>query len=108
MRRKEERIEINQSILIEDIISGTPFGSLVNISTSGIMIMTGRALETHAIFQLALKLPTPVNNSKQIVIGADCLWSRQEAGQHWAGLQIIDASEEAIAQIKILMQNFSK
>jgi hypothetical protein len=110
MARKLERKELSQTISIQDTINGGPFGELVNITREGLMVMIDREIETQAIFQLALQLPEPLQGSDQLVLGADCLWCRRAENfyRYWAGFQIIDASEQALAQIDVLIDLYAK
>lgn len=110
MARKLERKELSQTITIEDTINGGVFGELVNITREGLMVMTDREIETQAIFQLALQLPETLHGSDQLVLGADCLWCRRAENfyRYWAGFQIIDASEQALAQIDALIDLYAK
>jgi hypothetical protein len=110
MARKLERKELNQGIVILDTINGGVFGELVNITTEGLMVMADREIETQAIFQLALQLPEPIKGSHQIIVGADCLWCRRAENfyRYWAGFQIIDASETALAQLEVLIDLYGR
>lgn len=110
MSRKHERVEIEQTITIEDVINGGKFGDLVNITVEGLMVLSERELNTHSIYQLSLSLPIEIEGSRNIVLGADCLWSKQadQPSRHWAGLQIIDASDTALLQIATLVENYGK
>jgi PilZ domain len=110
MARKLERKELNQTVVIHDMINGGIFGELVNITTEGLMVMTDREIETQAIFQLALQLPEQLEGSDQLILGADCLWCRRAENFHryWAGFQIIDASEQALAQIEALINLYGR
>ena len=110
MARKLERKELNQGIVILDTINGGVFGELVNITTEGLMMMADREIETQAIFQLALQLPEPIKGSNQIIVGADCLWCRRAENfyRYWAGFQIIDASEIALAQLEVLIDVYAR
>lgn len=110
MARKLERKELNQSVVVHDTINGGVFGELVNITSEGLMIMTDREIETQAIFQLALQLPEPMRGSDQLILGADCLWCRRAENfyRYWAGFQVIDASDQALAQIDALISLYAK
>ncbi len=110
MARKLERKELNQAIVVLDTINGGVFGELVNITTEGLMVMTDREIETQAIFQLSLQLPEMIKGADHIIVGADCLWCRRAENfyRYWAGFQIIDASEKALAQIDGLIDLYGR
>ncbi|MFT6387934.1 MAG: hypothetical protein ACJAUP_001306 [Cellvibrionaceae bacterium] len=40
MARKQERIELNQSIIITDVINGGIFCEFINVTTGSLMVMT--------------------------------------------------------------------
>ena len=108
-RRRKPRKTLNQPIAVHDVIEDRRFGELINVTTEGMMIMTDRLVPTQSIYQLAILLPTPLLGHDRVELGVDCLWSRQ--GEHynryWAGFQIIDASDTAIAQLEALIDRFT-
>lgn len=108
--RKIERIELSQPISIVDTINGGAFGELINLTVEGLMALTDHQIPTHSIYQLELQLPMEIEGSKQIEIGADCLWCRPAENFHryWAGFQIIDVSDQAMLQIEKLLEHYSK
>jgi hypothetical protein len=110
IERKHERVTVNQTITIADLINGGNFGELLNVTVEGIMAITDKEIDTDSIFQLELNLPFDINGSSSIKIGADCLWCRKAENFHryWAGFHIIDASDEALSQLKVLTEEYSK
>ena len=110
IERKHERVELNQTIPIIDMINGGDFGELVNATIEGIMVITDQEIPTHSIFQLALQLPIEIEGSNTVTLGADCLWCRKVENFHryWSGFHIIDASDTALAQIEELIAHYSK
>lgn len=110
MARKLERFELNETITIDDVINGGRFGEVLNVTTEGLMVMTEKEIPTQSIYQLRLNLPVAINGSTIIELGADCLWCRQTENfhRHWAGLHIIDASDEAMAQLEQLIEHYKK
>ncbi|WP_101757565.1 PilZ domain-containing protein [Oceanicoccus sp. KOV_DT_Chl] len=110
VERKHLRVELNKTIPIIDVINGGNFGELVNATVEGIMIITDQEIDTHSIYQLALKLPVEIEGSMSVDVGADCLWCRKVENFHryWAGFQIIDASDTALKQIEELIAHYSK
>lgn len=110
MPRKLERKELSKTILIDDVINQRPFGELVNLTLDGMMVMSDQELPTHAIYQLSLKLPVELAGSDHIAVGADCLWTKraEHFNRYWAGLQIIDASDQAMAQLAELIEHYGK
>lgn len=109
-RRRQPRKTLDQTIIAVDTINGGEFGELVNLSLEGMMLMTGRSVPVQSIFQLALRLPEPLLGDDHIDVGVDCLWCRQaeQYSRYWAGFQIIDASDQALAQLQALMAHFTR
>ena len=95
--RKHERIQLGRAIKVVDIVNGCAAGEVVNITVDGMMLSTDQALLPGSIYQFALTLPDPISGHTVINVGADCLWCREASqdNRHWAGFQIIDASETA-------------
>jgi hypothetical protein len=110
MTRKQARIEISQNIPVQDTINGGIFGELVNITSEGLMVMCEVPRAPHSIFQLSLQLPVELEGSNTLELGADCLWCREATNfnRHWAGLQIIDISDQGLRQIEQLILLYSK
>ena len=108
MNRKQKRIVLNQPIEINDVINGGKFGELINISTEGLMVMTKCFIPTQAIYQLSINLPASLQGKESLDLGADCLWCHREEHSihYWAGLQIIDASDTAMYQIRELIAHY--
>jgi len=110
MTRKQDRKEINQTIPVVDVINGGEFGELINITTEGLMVISDQPRSPHSIFQLSLQLPTELEGSLTLELGADCLWCREATNfnRHWAGLQIIDISDQGLKQIEQLILLYSE
>jgi hypothetical protein len=110
IERKYERIQLNQPITIVDVINGGEFGELVNVTVEGLMAITNKEIPTHSIYQLSLQLPVEIAGSNLVSLGADCLWCRKVENftRYWAGFHIIDASDQAMAQLEELINHYSK
>jgi hypothetical protein len=110
IERKLERKELSQRIPIIDTINGGEFGELVNVTVEGLMVMTEKEIPTQSIYQLSLQLPVEIEGSKTVELGADSLWCRnvENFNRYWTGLHIIDASDQAMAQLEYLITHYSK
>ena len=110
MSRKLERKSLNKTIAVRDIIHGSSFGELLNITTEGLMILVDEDLAPHSIFQLSLQLPEEIEGSTTIELGVDCLWCRKtdNFNRYWAGFHVIDASDVAVRQIEVLIDHYSE
>ncbi|TQV71714.1 PilZ domain-containing protein [Exilibacterium tricleocarpae] len=104
--RKLKRHQVKTAIEVYDKLRGSCVGRLVNIHSSGLMLMGTVRLEADHLYQLDLHLPEMINGRRVIQLGVDCLWVREsdDPDQHWAGCQIIDKSDEADADIEALVE----
>ena len=72
--------------------------------------MSDTLIESNRIYPVSLLLPDAISGHKQVDLGSDCLWSRNEieGERYWAGFQIIDASRPALDRIEALITDFSQ
>ncbi len=107
-QRAQQRYELTQPIPVYDQLSERSMGALVNITIEGMMLLANEPVETNRIYQLVLQLPEPIAGQAEIEVGVDCLWTRSDelARNHWAGFQIIDASQQAIKSIEVLIREY--
>ncbi len=105
--RRQQRFELQKPVPVVNLQNDTSMGALVNITIEGLMIISNEALETNRLYQIQLQLPETVNGHDRVDLGVDCLWSRsdEQLGRHWAGFQIIDASQAAIKVIEAMIRN---
>ena len=99
-RRRLERHEVTSQVDAVDRITGQPVGRLVDIHSEGLMLITGSQVEVGNIYQLSLKKDGGI----WLEVGVDCLWKNPANGEDrfWAGFRVIDASDEALAQLENL------
>ena len=105
-QRKLKRHQLSSVVEIYDRVSGQHIGRLVNIHAEGLMIVGATPLQDDKLYQLELRLPEEINARTTISIGVDCLWTRsaEQDKMHWTGGRIIDASDEALADIAALIE----
>lgn len=94
--RKSPRIEIDQPIKVVDITQNSVLGNLVNLSNSGLMVLTSHEIPISHVFQLEMHLSFSDNSEKQIKFGAESLWSQETSTpeHNWVGFHIIDISPD--------------
>lgn len=105
-QRHPERLTLPEQITVHDTGRDCPLGEALNLSIEGLMVAGETPVPEGSILQIALELPWPIAGASEIELGVTCLWSHPAADgpQHWAGLQIIDASVQAIKRIEVLMR----
>lgn len=107
--RRLHRHVLSEPVDVVDRLSQSPLGRLVNIHREGLMVMGGYPFDRERLYLLEIQLAESVNGRRSIPLGVDCLWSRSEESQmHWAGFKIIDASDDALQDIDVLISSFSR
>ncbi len=106
--RKHRRVYLGTDIAVYDVLNGDRVGEIVNITIEGLMLVMEQEPEAGNIYQFAMSMPQDLDGHKVINVGADCLWCSPSSisGQHWAGFQIIDASETAETLIQHLIDTY--
>ena len=109
-KRTAPRKRVNEKIEVVDNNTSERLGYLVNISVSGLMLLSDTGLSPNQLFQLSLIPPSGANGSSAIEFGAECLWVQDNSngGPCWAGFQIIDISDEGSGRIVQLMADWTE
>ena len=104
-KRKEEREKVSGSFRIYDKITGQLIGTLADISTTGMMIVCEKSVETN-IFQLRMDLPIEINGSKQIDFEAECTWCTKGVVPNFycAGFRFLSFSPSDVQTIKLCIK----
>ncbi len=109
--RKDKRHTLPRPIDVFDTFNSACLGTLVNISSNGILIAGEDGLDIDSIYQLELRFPEPFAGCLKLSVGVDCLWVDKAGviGQlYWSGCQIIDISDEdkkALENVLSLLEN---
>jgi hypothetical protein len=91
--RKTKRVKPNVKIDVVDMIVGTSFGEVLNISTDGLLISSQSKIVIGEMFQTQWNFD--LRGIKSISVGLECLWSEiQYTNFCLCGLHIIDISED--------------
>jgi len=103
--RRSPRIPTDP-IKVLDLAEDRIIGTLVNVSTSGLMILTQGEVPINHLFQLEMHLRFSDNSEQTIKFGAESLWSQEtHTPEHeWIGFHIIDISEEDQVALEHLME----
>lgn len=108
--RREKRHTITQTIIAFDTMTNQELGSLANLTSDGMMLVSKQEIEANRIYQVSLQLPFSIDGTECIDIVVDCLWSKRADSQElfWAGCAIIDADEQAAGAIDTLIESYSE
>lgn len=109
-QRSRERHPISGVVNVLDTNRGLNLGSLANIHEEGLMIIGPDVVRVDHLYQVELQLPCQINGRDRIPLGIDCLWVRlsENARHYWSGFQVIDASDEARADILGLIRQLGQ
>lgn len=108
-KRKSSRKIVDEVLEVRDQITGTQLGSIVNISTEGLMLLSQEPIVTGSVYQLEVELMGPDGDSKLLAFGAEAVWTT-EASQpesYWTGFRIIDISSNDVSMIDALILNWN-
>jgi hypothetical protein len=91
-----------------DLNTEAYLGNLVDISPAGIMLVTHSDIEANSVYQFMIKFPDASGNQEPITFGGEILWTdnRLDPNQNWAGIQIIDISEQMIIRINQMINDY--
>jgi len=103
-RRQNKRETIDDKIIVKDTMQGTVLGFLVNINRNGFMLFGQNVVKEGYLYQLELDAPALFKHLNPIVVGAECLWRKnQDENPHsWAGFHVIDISKKAAKAVEAL------
>ena len=104
-KRQHDRItlkEIGWHAELLDQVGGNKLGEVVNLSPSGLILITANPVEIENLYQVECVASGPDGQSGRFTAGVIVLW-RTDASQrdtYWAGMQIIDI--DAASQARLL------
>lgn len=108
-RRAQRRRTLTGVVNVVNQFDEAVLGRLVNVTTEGLMLVSPVALATDTLYQAILALPEELNGVRQIELGMDCLWTsptNPDADMYWSGCHIIDISQEMMAHLLVLIEEF--
>ena len=105
-RRKYPRKSVGLALAVHHPDCGHSIGRLIDISLSGLMLLSLVDVPINRVYQLALELPEELGCGKWIGFGAESLWSESsmEPTRQWVGFHIIDISDESRALLGKLIE----
>lgn len=107
-KRKLLRKKAPERIEIYDRTTEGCLGQVVNMTTSGLLLLSDRPVPINTVFQLRLLIPETIEGMDAVDFGAESLWESpaQDENKHWTGLQIIDLSAQNTRIIDILIRDW--
>lgn len=107
--RSRTRKIANEVLEVEDHLTASVIGQVVNISTEGFMLVGHEPLDEGSVYQLDLLLPKTLKERNKVFLGAEVIWTKEteRPDSYWSGLQIIDISEEDLDIIQALIKDWS-
>ena len=96
-KRKLPRKWAPDKVTVYDRTTGTAVGQVVNMTTSGVLLLSDGPIHAERVFQLRISLPESIGDGDALEFGAESLWESpaMDENNYWTGLQIIDISESA-------------
>lgn len=109
-RRKYKRSKSPQLLTVIDVYTDQQIGTLVDLSLGGILMMAMQPIPLHRVFQVQIRLPEKILGSDVIEFGAESVWGDppEQLGICWAGLHVIDISEENKTLVTELVERWSE
>lgn len=106
-RRQRSRHHAELQLEVFDLNTGESLGRVVDLTDDGFMLFSETAVSADSVWDLRLVCANPVDDIREIRLGADCLWSRPGAdGQHcWSGFHIIDLADDQADALTILLEH---
>lgn len=103
-QRRAERKRASVNAIVTDAISGLPFGTLGNLSSTGMLLITAQPPRSEAIYQVSMALPSSgrqLTQSQPIEFGIQEQWQETTAssGQVWSGYRIVAITDADAARL---------
>jgi len=91
--RQADRLKPAANCRVTDVLTAATLGEVLNISSEGLMLVSGFPISEGSIFQVEIQCE--LNDMGTISAGIECLWTDPHGnGGTLAGFQIIDISDQ--------------
>lgn len=112
--RKHPRKRVDRNWEVVDMNREETLGRLVNVSRSGLMLLSLHPLEAGRVVQLRLALAEKADEGGEPVLPgpavfwAESLWAEpsNEQDRFWVGMQVIDISDENVQALDAILDSF--
>ena len=104
-RRKERRRHLYYYSRVFDEQTHEMAGRLVDITKSGLMLISEKPAQKDTVYKFKVVLPEPIDGQRALEIVAKSKWSRQTSYQdlYDNGFQITDISNQAVNTLNRLV-----
>ncbi|MTI15222.1 PilZ domain-containing protein [Sansalvadorimonas verongulae] len=94
--RREPRIDLPKPLNIYNNFTEELIGQLVNLSPSGFMLTSPKAIPDGTVLQLRVDIEKKSGEGHSVQVGAESLWQKasHNGHQHWSGFRILDISPQ--------------
>lgn len=109
-RRREPRLAADAvQLRAISAIDDSEFGSVVNVSSQGMMLITSHEVDSGGVLQLLLYM-AGMPDFEPLNVGVEIAWcsEAETAGSYWVGAQIIDISEKDDVQFQKLVRQCAR
>ena len=82
-RRRRERGQTNDYLMIFDRETGAHIGGLANLSQDGAMLVTLEPISVATVIRCRVDLSQPIMDRSEVVFDAECRWCRKNVKRGW-------------------------
>jgi hypothetical protein len=110
--REMRQVERRHLVFYLRVFDGTGtrvLGHVVDISSKGVMLLSGSPISVGENFRMRMRLPSQIANMEEIVFNAGSRWCKPDVNPDFfiAGFEIRDVDDEIITHIHSLIEDFS-
>lgn len=107
--RQVERRHLVYYLRVFDGTGSRVLGHIVDISSKGVMLLSGSPISVGENFRLRMRLPSQIANMEELIFNASSRWSKPDVNPDFfiAGFEIRDVDDAIITNIHSLMDDFS-
>jgi len=109
-RRKDKRLQVSFFLRILDKDTDEVMGHVVDISVSGMRVLTDRSVSQDKDYTLAIDLTKDINFEQEVIFTAKCVWIEQDlsSGAYNCGFQLQNVTEKDQTIILKLIEQFGE
>jgi hypothetical protein len=107
-RRKVARRHLIYYLRVFDRATGKQVGSLVDISTKGIMIVSDEPVEVGKHYELKMVLPETVEGKREVEFSAETRWCMNDTNPDFydTGFELVDPAPQFLEALDRLIDDF--